>query len=383
MTTVRYAVWRLTQDPTQRIIIGAYNATLACKFSRKARRIAQSRLNLSTDRTAVEDWETLEGGGVRAVGVGGGITGQGGDLIIIDDPVKSREEAESAVYREKCWEWYTDDLYTRLEPNGAIIIIMTRWHEDDLVGRILKSDKAGDWTVINLPAIAEEGDPLGREVGEALCPERYDRAALDDIRATQGEYSFNALYQGRPSAREGSFFKVGQFHFIDASEVPPLKMAVRSWDKAATENDGDFTAGVKIGRDAEWRFYVVDVVRGQWETHTRDTRIRNTAEMDGIKVRVRGSQDPGSAGVSDAQAFRRLLAGFTVNTERETGDKQTRADPFSAQINGGNVWIVRGVWNSAFIEEYRAFPSGTNDDQVDAGANGFNELTRIQQGTVA
>ena len=135
-TTIRYPTWRLERDPTLRVIVGAYNQILANKFSRKARRIAVQRLDLSAERVAVEDWETAQGGGFRVVGVGGGITGQGGDLIIIDDPVKNREEANSQAYRDRVWEWYTDDLYTRLEPGGAIILIMTRWHEDDLAGRI-------------------------------------------------------------------------------------------------------------------------------------------------------------------------------------------------------------------------------------------------------
>ena len=136
MTTIRYPVYRLECEPSMRVILGAYNATLAQKFSRKARNVARTRLALNTERTAVEDWETTAGGGLRAVGVGGGVTGMGANLVIIDDPVKSREEAESATYRDRCWDWYRDDLYTRLEPDGAIVLIQTRWHEDDLeIGR--------------------------------------------------------------------------------------------------------------------------------------------------------------------------------------------------------------------------------------------------------
>ena len=374
MTTVRYPVWRLVQDPTLRVIVGAYNATLASKFSRKARRVGEQVLDLAKDRTAVDDWETSQGGGIRAVGVGGGVTGMGADLIIIDDPVKSREEANSEVYREKCWSWYTDDLYTRLEPNGAIILIMTRWHEDDLAGRILASEKGKDWEVIRLPAIAEADDPLGREEGQALCPQRFDVEALMDIKGTMDGYSFEALYQQNPTAKEGAFFKVHRFEYVDVAPVG-LRQC-RAWDMASTASGGDFTAGVKIGVDKEGVFYVLDVVRGQWSTDERNSIIRHTAEQDGVGCYVRVPQDPGAAGVDASMMFVRLLSGFSVERVKPTGDKETRADPFSAQVNAGNVRIVRGAWNRAYTEELRAFPAGNKDDQVDASADAFGKLVR-------
>ena len=165
LCTIRYPVYRLERNPAQHMIVGAYNQMLANKFSRRALKIAATRFNLNTQRHAVEDWETEEGGGLRAVGVGGGITGQGGDLVIIDDPIKSREEAESVVYRDRVWDWYTNDLYTRQEPGCALVLIMTRWHKDDLAGRILASDDGPNWTVINLPAEAE--DSVGPSRGDS------------------------------------------------------------------------------------------------------------------------------------------------------------------------------------------------------------------------
>jgi len=157
--TVRYPVYRLFRKPDTRVIVAAYNQTLANRFSRKMRSLMRSHGELkpllSRDRAAAEEWETTAGGGVRAVGVGGGVTGMGADLIVIDDPVKSREQAESQAFRERSWEWYTDDVYTRLEPNGGIILILTRWHEDDLAGRILTSDDAASWRVVRMPALAE------------------------------------------------------------------------------------------------------------------------------------------------------------------------------------------------------------------------------------
>lgn len=381
MVTIRYPVWRLEENPTQRVIIGAYNATLAAKFSRKARNIARQRLALNTERTAVEDWETLQGGGVRAVGVGGGITGMGANLIVIDDPVKSREEANSEVYRNRVYDWYTDDLYTRLEPGGAIILIMTRWHEDDLAGRILASDDGPNWTVIKLPAEAEADDPLGRVEGAALCPERYDEAALAEIKRVLLN-NYYALYQQRPQPVEGSFFKRQWFEIVDG--VPFHAQRVRWWDQGATADDGDYTAGVLVAR-AVGMYYVEDVVRGQWSSAERDAIILQTAELDaqryGNTVHYWSGQEPGSGGKDQARAFVRLLAGYTVSTEPESGDKIVRADPFRSQAEAGNAKLKRGNWNGPYLDELTSFPTGKHDDQVDGTSGAFNKVALAPQGS--
>jgi predicted phage terminase large subunit-like protein len=371
LATVRYPVYRLEHSPETRVIIGAYNATLARKFSRKARRIARERLSLAEDRTAVEDWETTKGGGIRAVGVGDGITGQGGDLIIIDDPVKSREEADSETYRDRVWEWYTDDLYTRLEPGGAIVLIMTRWHEDDLAGRILASEDAESWEVINLPAFAGEGDPLGREAGDALCPDRFDVDALNDIkRVTIG---FEALYQGNPVPKAGEMFDPAWFEIVSAA--PAHAVLVRGWDVAATSGGGDYTVGCRIAKTPPGIYYIEHVERGQWGPGETDQTIKNTAKLDGASVHQHGEQEPGASGKRDAAAFVRLLAGFSVGTEPSSGDKVLRARPLASQAQVGNVKIVAGPWVRAFLEELRQFPRGKNDDQVDAASKAFNKLS--------
>jgi predicted phage terminase large subunit-like protein len=373
LATVRYPVYRLERDPETRVIIGAYNATLARKFSRKARRIARERLALSDDRTAVEDWETTRGGGVRAVGVGDGVTGQGGDLIIIDDPVKSREEAESETYRDRVWEWYTDDLYTRLEPGGAIVLIMTRWHEDDLAGRILQSEDAASWEVISLPALAESDDPLGRQPGEALCPDRFDEAALADIRRVT--LGFDALYQQRPVAASGEMFDPAWFGFVEAA---PLDCEwVRGWDKAATAGGGDNTASVKMGRSRSTGvYYIAHRLSVQLAPGDRDTLIRQTAVADGHAVEQVSQQDPGQAGKSDAIAFVKLLNGYRASTEPISGDKEVLAGPFASQAQIGNVKLVRGAWNRPYLEQLRQFPRGKHDDDVDASSVAFNKLAR-------
>ena len=375
MVTVRYSAWRLECDPSMRVIIGAYNQLLADKFSRKARRIVGSRIPLAKDRQAVQDWETQEGGGLRAVGVGSGITGQGGDLVIIDDPVKSREEAQSEVHREKVWDWYTDDIYTRLEQDSAVILIMTRWHEDDLAGRILASEQAPDWTVISLPAEAEEGDPLGREIGDALCPEKFDKAALADRRAVLGN-SYYALYQQRPQPKEGEMFKAHWFRTVRA--YPVGTEWVRYWDNAGTQGGGAYSCGVLMGRTPERRYIVADVVRGQWSPHERESMKKLTAAQDRATygtVRIWNEQEPGSAGKESAQATIKNLEGYIVHAETATGDKVTRAEPFAAQCEAGNVDLLEGPWNGAYIREMTSFPNGKYKDQVDGSSGGFNKLS--------
>lgn len=373
MCTIRYPVYRLETDPAARVVVGAYNQTLANKFSRRARRIAEDRIGLSSERAAVEEWETARGGGFRAVGVGGGITGQGADLIVIDDPVKSREEAESVAYRDRCWDWYTNDLYTRQEPGCAIVLIMTRWHKDDLAGRILASDDGPYWTVVNLPAEAEENDPIGRAPGAALCPDRFDLDDLAKIKRVLAR-DYYALYQQRPQAREGGMFKEHWLPLCDA--VPAYARRVRWWDRAATEGDGDYTAGVLVSfADGIWFFE--DVVRGQWSSGERDRIILDTAHKDRAKygnVETWAEQEPGSSGKDKAADFVRMLAGFIVNAEPSSGNKVLRAEALSKQAEWGNVRVLRASWSSALISEYTDFPSGTNDDQVDAGAAAFNKL---------
>jgi predicted phage terminase large subunit-like protein len=237
LVTVRYPVLGIERRRDFRVIVGAYNQALAERFSRKARRIAAGRFALANDRNSAAEWETPDGGGVRAVGVGGGVTGLGADLILIDDPVKSREEAESRTYRDRVWDWYRDDLYTRQEPGCALILVMTRWHEDDLAGRILASEEGPRWRVVRLPALAESeaeyaawaerqlsmvnSDPLRRAEGEPLWPDRFNQQALHRIKTALGARSFAALYQGRPLPAEGGLFKREWFKLVDVLPEPP------------------------------------------------------------------------------------------------------------------------------------------------------------------
>jgi predicted phage terminase large subunit-like protein len=386
------SAYYLKRYPDRWVGINSYAAELAHTLSNAARQnFVACGGELSDDTTAKKHWETKQGGGMWAAGVGGPITGKGFHLGIIDDPVKNAEDANSRIIRDKHKEWYTTTFLTREEPDAAIVLIMTRWNEDDLAGWLL-SEEADDedsltqekWHIVCLPAIAEEPIKFPdtctveadfRKKGEPLCPERYGIPRLAK-KKKKGARDFDALYQQRPTAKEGLFFHVTELQIVDA--VPVGGRSVRGWDKGATEGDGDPTAGVKITRGPDGLFYIEDVVKGQWNTAQRDKQIRQTAELDGISVRQKGEQEPGAGGKESAENFIRLLAGFPVSTERSTANKAERADPFSSQVNAGNVRLLKGAWNKEYIEELRQFPNGTHDDQVDGSSLAFNTLNGIE-----
>jgi predicted phage terminase large subunit-like protein len=373
LATVHYPAARLEANPRLRVVVACYNSDLAATFSRQVRGIVRERghVPLDDDRQAANDWRTRFGGGLRAIGVGSGITGHGADLLIIDDPIKSREEADLLSYRDRVWRWYSNDLYTRLEPDAAIILIVTRWHMDDLAGRLLESERAADWMVLRLPALAEANDPLGRAEGAALCPQRYDVAALDDFRAVLGPRSFDALYQQRPRPSEGALFRREWFDIVGAA--PATAEQVRYWDTAgADEGRGDYTVGVLMARDEQGMYYVEDVTRGQWTAHPRNTMIRQTAGLH-PSVPIYVEQPPGLAKES-TEAIVRALAGFVVHADPVRGDKISRAEPFAAQCEAGNVKLVRGAWNRAYLDELCDFPYAAHDDQVDASSGAFKYL---------
>ena len=363
--TIRYPVYRLEQDPTQRVVIAAYSQTLANTFSRQARRIAASRFEIASDRKAVEQWDTPAGGGLRAVGVGAGITGLGASIVLIDDPVKSREEAESEAYRERVWNWYRDDLYTRLEPGGAVVLTMTRWHEDDLAGRILASDDAHSWTVVNLPAIAEENDPLERQPGDALCPERYDLEALNDRRRVLGEYGFNALFQQRPSPPAGGLFKRSWWQ--PYRELPQLERIITSWD--LTFKDGpntDYVVGLVIGQKGS-SFYLLDCIRDRLDITETIPAIVNTFNRYKPVATIVEDKANGPAVISMLKT--KIPGLIAVNPQ---GGKFSRAAAISPMIEAGNVYIPeRSTWGSLLIEEAAAFPNAAHDDQVDSLSQGL------------
>lgn len=373
LVTERYTVYRIWKNPALRVGIGSYNQDFANRFGRRTKKLALSAgIEITAnERSAANEWENAQGGGIISVGVGSGITGRPIDLFVIDDPVKSREEAESLAYRNRVGEWYTDDIYTRLQENAPIILIMTRWNEDDLAGRIQNSIDAQNWTIINLPAEAEDNDPLGRAEGEPLCPERFSKEALLDKRNVLGSYGYAALYQGRPAPREGGMFKRGWFEIV--SKIPASVRRIRRWDLAATKDGGDFTAGVKMAV-ADGIYYIEDVRRFQESAHGVKLNVKQTAMLDGRTVPIWMEQEPGSAGKAVIADYARLLDGYSFHGEPSTGSKELRAEPFAAQCEAGNVKLVEGRWNKTFLDELEIFPNGSHDDQVDAASGAYNKL---------
>lgn len=308
---------------------------------------------------------------------GGAITGQSMDIGIIDDPVKGRESANSETIREKTWEWFTSDFSTRFSDQGAFLCILTRWHIDDVIGRLIDADPSVK--VLRYPAIAERDEP-NRKQGEPLFPEHKSIEFLDLIRQRMPAASWNSLYQQNPTLAEGNFFKPDFIEIVDA--IPEKIEFCRAWDFAATANGGDYTVGLKLGYDkASKTPYVVDIVRGQYGPEDVERLLLNTAKSDGRFCKIRLPQDPGQAGKAQVRNLTRLLSGYPVIAETVTGDKETRAAPAAAQANIGNLKMLRSAWNKKFTDELRLFPNGVNDDQVDGLSDAYNHFTVLKIGS--
>jgi predicted phage terminase large subunit-like protein len=324
-----------------------------------------------------------------AAGIMGAMTGKTSDIGIVDDPIKNRAEAESEAYRNRVWEQYISAFATRqFGSGGAIILCMTRWHEDDLAGRLLKLAKenpeADQWEVIELPAIAEVADSH-RQVGDPLWPAKYPLAELARRRAGMGEYDWAALYQQHPAPSGGGLFKEDWFAGRTLEVAPAVMRTARGWDTASTEGGGDWTVGVKIGEEfkqdsqtgkiaSTGRFIVLDVIRKQLGPAGVDGLIQTTAAADGKKCAQREEKEGGSAGATVIAARTKTLRGFDYQGVPVSGSKVTRSKPFRAQCEAGNVWLLAGTWNSAYLKELCDFPTAKHDDQVDGSSCAFNAV---------
>jgi predicted phage terminase large subunit-like protein len=385
LAMVNFISWTLGHVPDAEFIYTSYSGHLASNYSGETRDLITHEayaevfpdVYLANDAKAA--WRTTRGGALYAVGTGGSVTGMGagkfreefGGAIIIDDPHKA-DEARSDTIREGVIEWYQNTLQSRVNsPRTPIILIMQRLHERDLAGWLLSGGSGEHWEHLSLPALAEEADEH-RQPGEALWPAKHTREKLEEMRAAM-PYTFAGQYQQSPSAPEGNIFKPDQLQVVDAVPAGDIKWA-RGWDLASVTDDGDWTAGGKLGRLADGRFVIGDMARFQRGPDERDAAIVNTAGLDGKSVRVGIPQDPGQAGKTQVTYLTRRLAGFKVVSSPETGDKVTRAEPFAAQVNVGNVLMVRGPWNETLVNEMRMFPNGANDDQVDALSRAFAEV---------
>ncbi len=405
--------------PDTRIILTSYSADLAVRNSRAVRdtvnstayqalfgTLAKGRpaVMVSSDSHSGQAWDLAQPyrGGVVAAGVGGGITGLGAHLLVVDDPFKNREEAESASRRELVDGWYRSSALTRLEENGAVVLFHTRWHPDDLAGRLIRrmaEDPGADqWEIVFLPALALEAyaededrqremmldgvfvareDPLGRAPGEALWPEKFPVEILESRRTNLGSYDWSALYQQMPYLREGGFFRREWFPVVAEGPGKEAVARVRYWDKAASPT-GDYTAGVLVSVDKKGVFYIEHVIRGRWNAGERDRVMAEVGKADYERYGpfvIWHQQDPGSAGLDSAQATNAVLAeaGLHARFEPVSGSKEVRAGPLASAAMAGKVRLVKGPWNRVFLEELAAFPNGQYDDQVDAAASAYNK----------
>jgi predicted phage terminase large subunit-like protein len=387
LTSHYFPAWFLLTHPDKRVILTSYEADFAAQWGRKVRDTINRwgpvfGVRVRTDSKAADRWE-LEGhgGGMQTAGAGGAILGKGADLFIVDDPVKNAEEALSPVYREKVWNWYNSTADTRLEPGARVVVTQQRWHTEDLGGR-LKTEQPGDWEEVSLAALALPGDVLKRAEGRALWPERYDEAELERKRRNAPTW-FRAQYQQQPLDLEGGFFKgLERIPVLPAAPTPDQFTArCRFWDLASTEAqagaDPDWTAGALVAKHRDGTFWVLDVQRARLGPQGVRSLIRQTAQADGVAVRVRIEREGGASGKLAADSIvREDLAGFSAAAVKPKGNKQERAEPFAAQVEAGNVRVVAGGWVRAWLDELRGFPTGRHDDQVDAASGGFAEVAR-------
>lgn len=359
--------WFLEHWPELSVMLASYESSLAASFGRKVRNQfdTQDILNtkLSEDSKAANRFHTNKGGTMVTSGVGGALTGKGAHLALIDDPIKNRIEALSKHKRETTWEWMDWVLKTRLEPGGSIIILMTRWHHDDLVGRILKSKSLKRWTRLRLPALAGENDPLGRAAGEALCPERYTKEDLLAIKDDLPPQVWEALYQQNPTDEEGALVKRGHFKFYKV--LPDLTNMIQSWDMTFKETpDGSFVVGQVWGRNGANK-YLVHQIRERMDFQpTLEAVVAMTARFPKAIKKLIEDKANGPAIIS---MLRNKVSGIVA--QPVDGSKYARFEAVSPEFISGNIYVPDpsiAPWVDEYIEEHVSFPHFGSDDQVDA-----------------
>jgi len=360
----------LMNHPDRKVILASYSWELASDFAFQVRNILMGNGILSLAKKSESKVITREGGGLFAAGVGGSITGKGAHLLILDDPVKNLEEAESPTIREKVWKWFGAVFLTRAEPGANIVVIQTRWHKDDLSGRLLR-EQPGEWNEVKMKAISDgKDDILKRKKGEPLWGERFPKDVLLKRKRDIGTYLFSALYQQEPISSELSIFRREWFQF---TEKPPRRFdrLVRYWDLASTKNAGDWTAGALVG-EKDGITYVLDVRRKQGTPYDIERFVKHTAMEDGRNTEIYFEQEPGAGSRSLIDAYRRsVLFGYYVRADRKNVSKEYRARLASPSVEAGNVFLVRASWNRMFLDEIEAFPEGKHDDMVDAFTGAF------------
>ena len=345
-------------------------------------------LGLAADQDAKLKFENAATG-FRAAVAATAMTGHRGDRVLYDDP-HSVEGALSDLQRKTVLRVFSETVTTRLNSpeNSAIVVVTQRLHEQDLAGHILERELG--YVHLCLPMEFEADrrcttsigfrDPREKD-GELLFPARFPADVVARDKRAMGELGTAGQFQQRPTPRGGGLFPTDRFVVVDHPPEPStIAHSIRSWDKAGTKDGGAFTAGVLLHKLKDGRFCVAHCLRGQWSALEREREIKQVAEQDGKRIPIVIEQEPGSGGKESAETTIRNLAGWRVTADRPTGDKVVRAEPYAAQVQGGNVLLVKGAWNRDFIDEHVSFPVGRAKDQVDATSAAFNLLTLRRTG---
>lgn len=371
--------WWLSKYPADTNAYFSYNEKQGrSKGGGPSRKLSErAGIELDDEIASKSEWRTEAGGGLIAGGVGGGLTGQGvSGLMVVDDPFKNREEADSQIRREAVWEWFTEVVMTRLE-GASVFVVHTRWHEDDLIGRLSKLE---DWVVINLPAIAEEDDPMGRAEGEALWPDRYSAEYLNRLRGLIGEFSFAALYQGRPRPRGAMVFNGA--HYFDLATFDPkgCRIILAADPAASDDTSADYSAAVALairGNDpATMMGYVLEVYRyqvtvPQFVNDLLAFQNRNWKGPIHVEAIAGFRAVPQMLKAINPQIRLRALT-------KISGDKFLRAQPAAAAWNGARILVPTDApWLADFLDEVGHFTGvkDAHDDQVDALSHAWNGAT--------
>jgi predicted phage terminase large subunit-like protein len=383
--------WGPLGKPHHRIISAAHEQGLAIRDNRAMRRVVQSDwfqrlwpLDIASDQNQKTYFENGSLGFRQACAVSS-MTGKRGHRVLWDDPL-SAEDADSDAKRETVLREFQETLPSRYvdQRTSANVIVMQRLHQNDPAGFILEHDLGYEHLMLPMEYERDRKcytsigfEDLRTEEGELLFPERFPAYTLERDKSIMTEYAVAGQFQQRPSPRGGGMFPVDRFEIVEHKpQKSQIAASIRFWDKAGTSGGGAYTAGVLVHRLKDGRYLVEDVQRGQWGALDREQKIRSTAEVDGNGVTVWVEQEPGSGGKESAESTIRNLSGFRAFADRVTGDKETRAEPYAAQVQGGNVLLLRASWNRDFIQEHEVFPSGTYKDQVDAAAGAFAKLAQ-------
>lgn len=394
--SVMFPVWLWTRMPSARSICCSFSHDQAIRLARLSRRVVKSDLYqklfpeiiLHKDQDAISEFG-IQGGGVRfAIGSGTQIMGSHSHFIIIDDPINPKGVL-SELELNKVNNWIKEELSGRKVDKllTVTIMVMQRLHQNDPAAQMGAKKKikwvkipATDKFEISPPGLRKyyKPDPKGHKGVSYMDPIRLSQDALDEVlEGPRGEYTFAGQYGQDPVPPGGGMFKTKRITIVPKyTAMPNFKQVVRFWDKAGTLGGGAYTVGIKMGITKDNRVFILDVIRTQVDSYEREKIIRQTARMDGMGVVVGLEQEGGSGGKESAENTVRRLIGFKVKVINPKGKKEERADPFSTQVNSGNVYMVEADWNDVYIDEMKFFPVSTYKDQIDASSGCFTILLK-------